>query len=142
MGQDAIKHQHFVVLYELFEQLCLHCVMTFLSASGHQLQQARPGETACNELWLLLMNTIFSTCTSQAELSLQEKNLVRKTFALHFELHLLMDACRRGVRECAHYNISHLSSIIQPTLAELKAASGTCNTVVSSLVNRTIELYH
>lgn len=67
---------------------------------------------------------------------------MRKAFALHFELHLLMDACRRGVKECAQYNVSHLSSIIQPTLAELKAASGTCNAVVSSLADRTVELYH
>ena len=73
---------------------------------------------------------------------MREENLVRKAFSLHFELHLLMDACKRGVKECAQYNISHLSSIIQPTLAELQAASGTCNAVVRSLVDRTVELYH
>ena len=76
-----------------------------------------------------------------AELSRGEEWLVRQTFSLHFDLHMLLNACSRGVRECARFHAHHVTSRVGDTLDALASAPSTCSSLVQSLLLRTLDLY-
>lgn len=75
------------------------------------------------------------------ELSPIEEQQLKKALSLHFDLHMLKDACSRGVRECGVYYNHHQKLTLTSALEEIASASATCSPLLDSLLLRTLHMY-
>jgi hypothetical protein len=86
-------------------------------------------------------NHIPSQSVMAEELSAVEEQLLGSLFSLHFQLHMLREACRRSVQDCGTHYSHHISSSNLAAQLEQAASATTCSPLLHSLQSRTLRLY-